>query len=251
MQIYTLQSGPRHGVYNMALDETLLEWARRQPTAVLVARTYTWTLSTLSLGVNQPDKDWPALQAVYPDAACRVRRPTGGRAILHGEDISYSLVSNAPALLAKPLKASFCELSALVTTALTTLGIPLQTDCQASDQAYARSPVCFETRCPTDLRTAGGQKIAGAAQRRRKHGILQHGTVFPPAPLPEAEFASALFDAVSTFYSRPVAPFPLSEIACGLQTLLPHYQNESDRLSMSTREKALTTAGSHFAPASS
>jgi lipoate-protein ligase A len=117
MELYRIDSGFQSGVFNMALDEALLEFVRRDLVPRLIVRTYGWEVPTLSLGVNQAVRDIQFLMDFYGKPSpvqAVVRRPTGGRAILHGEDISYSFITNDPAVLKLNLNDSYCIYAGLV-----------------------------------------------------------------------------------------------------------------------------------------
>ena len=242
----------------MALDEWLLDWVRQLPDLTLVVRTYQWQRPTLSLGVNQPAKDIPRLLLEHPlDTHDWVRRPTGGRAILHGQDIAFSFVCNDPALLKQPLKNSYCQLTGLLKHALNTCAIPLQDSCKEnpgaiSDKSYLRSSLCFETQTPSDVLDAHGQKIAGCAQLRRQGGILQHGSAFISAyNVSETRLAQALWQAASKQYHVPVKSFHLQETDLRtFHALMDAYQREVRSLSQSMVASTATTSGSHSVPAS-
>lgn len=193
--LYVVASGICPGSWHMRIDDLLLSQLCQLETPVLIARTYLWKHPTLTLGVHQPDSDLPVLLARYQDklqaasedmSASVVRRPTGGRAILHDQDISFSFLTNWSGLTRLSLKESYRMLTRLVTDTLTQLEIPLQ---QAEENSayqaegvspnqYVHSAVCFETKTPSDLLTESGQKIAGSAQLRRAGGLLQQGTSF-------------------------------------------------------------------------
>jgi len=257
MRLLGLISGFQSGAYNMALDETLLEWVRQESAPTLVVRTYQWRRPTLSLGVHQPHRDLAALTRLYPtDVYGWVRRPTGGRAILHGEDIAFSFITNDPALLRQSLNNSYCHFSTLLKAALARLNVPLQESGEDSDTAYLRSSLCFETQTPSDLLDARGQKIAGSAQLRRQGGLLQHGSAFVKSyQIDEPTLANALFDATGVFYQQPVTPLQLDTAQLSLLgNLLEAYQREEGPLVKSSDQSSLdnasTTSGSHLEPAS-
>lgn len=181
----------------MALDEALLCEVMTQTEPVFIVRTYRWVCPTLSLGVHQPEKDISGLLERYgkPDI---VRRPTGGRAILHGEDISFAFITNQPELLKLSVNASYCELIQHIKAALIQMNINVADSCEESSHAYTRSAVCFETLTPSDLTLTDGRKIVGSAQCRRAGGMLQHGSIF--ADLPYEAFSSTLFEIVAKHY---------------------------------------------------
>lgn len=272
MQVFGIASGFCDGATNMALDEVLLEAVRSPQTSemlleavqspqtsdawgggpvppILIVRTYCWQEPTLSLGANQAVRDINFLLNFYgQQTPVRqvVRRPTGGRAILHGEDISYSFITNDPAVLRLDLNGSYAIFAGLIQETLTQLDLPVRFSEEASGKAYARSPVCFETHTPSDLLGEGGEKLTGAAQLRRQGGILQHGAAFlKPYGISETEFTAALFAVVAQHYGA-VADFPLSVMASQLAAMEASYRKESAGILAS----ASTTSGSHLVPAS-
>ncbi len=237
----------------MALDEALLEWVRHQPEPVLILRTYRWVVPTLSLGANQKARDIQDLLAADMQGnpiQGLVRRPTGGRAILHGEDISFALITNDPALVKLSLKASYAIFSGLVQAALNQIGVSAQMSESAGTQEYLRSPACFETHTPSDLLGAMGQKIAGSAQLRRAGGILQHGAAFlGPYGVDEPRFFAALCQATTQHYNQPIHCLDDAQ----LEAMLPDLkaiQQAYCKSSVEILESASTTSLSHLLPAS-
>ncbi len=212
IRLIVLDSGSQSGAYNMGLDEQLLEWARSKPPesqkrsdppVVLIVRTYQWEKPTLSLGANQPEKDLPALLKLYQprhsaSALEVVRRPTGGRAILHGEDVSFSFVTNIPFVLKLSLAQSYSLLTDWVQQTLSQCGLEVYSGVTQSEREYLRSAICFETHTPSDLvEKRSGMKVVGSAQLRREGGILQHGAAFlKPFGIQPDSFSQALFSTV-------------------------------------------------------
>jgi lipoate-protein ligase A len=245
-----LNSGARSGAYNMALDDYLLERHRAAPEQPsLIVRTYGWTRPTLSLGLHQRTDDLPLLLRLYGADVDLVRRPTGGRAIRHGEDISFSFVTNEPALLKQPLKQSYCVFIRFIKAALTNLGVEIAEACEQDGRAYTRSPVCFETQTPSDLTDKNGHKLVGSAQARRAGGILQHGAVFlQPYGISHQQFTQALFQAVAAHYGQAsLAEYPAAfESDPVFLALQERYLSEASGILAS----ASTTSGSHLIPAS-
>jgi lipoate-protein ligase A len=250
MQLFGIESGFQSGVYNMALDEALLEWVRLESQPTLIVRTYQWEVPTLSLGVNQAVRDIQTLLAVYgknQQVQNIVRRPTGGRAILHGEDISFSFITNNPSVLKQSLNDSYQTFSELIQQTLQSLNIAVQQSHQAQGKDYLRSPVCFETLTPSDLLADNGQKLAGSAQLRRFGGLLQHGAAFLNAYDIAAEcFSRQLFETTAAYAQSCLNPFPLELIQVQHEQLQTAYLNASTEIWAS----ASTTSGSHLVPAS-
>jgi lipoate-protein ligase A len=168
----------------MAVDEAILEAIGRS-SALPTLRFYGWDPPCLSLGYAQSldDVDLVALEELGWDL---VRRPTGGRAILHADELTYSVIGpqNEPRLSGGVLE-SYCNLSKALLTGLHALNIPaeaVEMD-RASTRESAKTgsqknqnPVCFEVPSNYEI-TLGGKKLIGSAQARRKDGVLQHGTL--------------------------------------------------------------------------
>lgn len=237
----------------MALDEGFLEWVRREAHPTLVLRTYRWETPTLSLGANQKVRDINFLLEFYGHGklvSTVVRRPTGGRAILHGKDISYAFITNEPETLRKSLKDSYAIYAGLTQQAFKGLSIQTDVSESAGNRDYLRSPVCFDTHTPSDLLGADGRKISGSAQLRRSGGLLQHGAAFlEDYGIDEPAFFNALSQAVHEQLKHPVTALALTEAQALLPawpTLRVNYRKSSTEI----WESAPTTSGSHLAPAS-
>jgi lipoyl(octanoyl) transferase len=166
---------PSDGARNMAVDEALLEESaagRSLPTL----RFYAWEPPTLSLGFAQPVAD------VDRDALLRlgwglVRRPTGGRAILHTDELTYSVTApETNPLMQGGVLESYRRISLGLIAGLRLLRVEVQAEAGARGRA-AGNPVCFEIPSQYEI-SAGGKKLIGSAQARRPGGVLQHGA-FP------------------------------------------------------------------------
>jgi lipoate-protein ligase A len=171
-----LKHKPARGAWNMAVDEAILESTvagRSLPTL----RLYAWQPACLSLGHGQPvaDVDMARLSANGWDV---VRRPTGGRAILHTDELTYAVIGpKDEPRLAGDILTSYKRISAALMAALEILGLPVQSSPNtAQEPNSAPDPVCFEVPSNYEI-TAGGKKLVGSAQARRLEGVLQHGTL--------------------------------------------------------------------------
>jgi len=164
------------GADNMALDEALLEAvsARRAPPTL---RLYRWMPACLSLGHAQPadQADSDRLAALGWDL---IRRATGGRAILHTDELTYSITAPIDhPLVTGGVLGSYRLLSQGLLAGLTALGITADTAPeQALSETDRSNPVCFEVPSAHEI-TAGGRKLIGSAQLRRVAGVLQHGSL--------------------------------------------------------------------------
>ena len=158
----------------MAVDEAIL-WAVSSGQAPPTLRLYAWNPPCLSLGYAQSisDVDLDRLEAIGWHV---VRRPTGGRAILHTDELTYSvaLPENHP-LAAGNVVESYRRISTALMAALQNLGLSPRSE-RHDGQHGKNGPVCFETPSHYEI-TADGRKLIGSAQVRRKDGILQHGTL--------------------------------------------------------------------------
>jgi lipoate-protein ligase A len=170
-----LRQPPASGAWNMAVDDALLDAVRRGD-APPTLRLYDWQPPTLSLGLAQPLHDVD-LDALHAQGWGIVRRPTGGRAILHIDELTYSVSgpSDEPRLTGGVLE-SYKRISAALMRALQLLGLRVQQQPSNALPGADAGPVCFEV--PSDYEiTLGGKKLIGSAQARRKGGMLQHGSL--------------------------------------------------------------------------
>ena len=170
-----LQPTPGRGAWNMAVDEALLEAVGRRDSFPTL-RLYAWEPACLSLGYAQPfsDVDLPRLQSRGWDV---VRRPTGGRAVLHTDELTYSIIAplDEPHVAGTVLE-SYHRLAAALVEALRRLSLPVAMQAHAGRQAATANPVCFEVPSTYEI-TVDGKKLIGSAQARRKEGVLQHGSL--------------------------------------------------------------------------
>ncbi len=167
---------PAHGAWNMAVDESILETMPGGGTLPTL-RLYAWDPACLSLGYAQPlsDVDIPRLLARGWEV---VRRPTGGRAVLHTDELTYSVIAplDEPHVVGTVLE-SYRRLAQALVQALNLLSLPVQVNENSSAPPGSNpNPVCFEVPSTYEI-TVGGKKLIGSAQARRKEGVLQHGSL--------------------------------------------------------------------------
>jgi len=184
----------------MALDEALMARARR--TGETVFRVYGWSRPTLSLGRNQ------RAVGVYRDEALAerridvVRRPTGGRALLHHREITYSVT--APCDQAGALLAEYARINALLSSALGTLGVPVDAAGGATRAAQPSAAPCFAEPARGEL-AIGLRKLVGSAQWRDRGALLQHGSILVE------DDQSAIADLMREPVALPTAPATLRD----------------------------------------
>ena len=106
-----------------------------------------------------------------------VRRPTGGRAILHTDELTYSVVGPAEdPILAGSVLESYNRLAKALLRAVQDLDLPVEMKEGVGRVSNAANPVCFEAPSTYEI-TTNGKKLVGSAQARRKDGVLQHGSL--------------------------------------------------------------------------
>ena len=167
---------PSRGTWNMAVDEAILEGVyngKSQPTL----RLYAWQPACLSLGYSQPFSEVDA-DALSNEGWDVVRRPTGGRAILHTNEITYSVIApDTDPRVAGSVLDSYLRLSEALLEALRLLGLSPEANEKTPKKAKGVfNPVCFEVPSNYEI-TVNGKKLIGSAQARRQGGILQHGAL--------------------------------------------------------------------------
>jgi lipoyl(octanoyl) transferase len=169
-----IQHQPRHGASNMAIDEAILYTVSHEQQLPTV-RLYAWQPFCLSLGYGQRVRDADATR-LQKNGWDIVRRPTGGKAILHGDELTYSVALPIQHPLAQgDVVSSYRRISDALLCALQQLGLSPQSEQQAKGNRDLGA-VCFEVPSHYEI-TVDGRKLIGSAQVRRKDGILQHGTL--------------------------------------------------------------------------
>lgn len=163
-----IENQPAEAAYNMAFDEALLESVAALDTPIL--RFYSWTQPAATFGYFQHYKEIAAWTPLRP----LIRRPTGGGLVPHDADWTYSIVI-PPNHDWYELRAadSYRRLHELIAAALNDIGAPVELAAAARKEIPGQ---CFAGPEQYDL-LHHGKKIAGAAQRRNKHGLLIQGSI--------------------------------------------------------------------------
>ena len=176
-----LESGPATGAENMAIDEELLRDARKADT-LPVLRFYSWSPYAVSLGRFQD-----AERSVNADVCRRhgidiVRRITGGRAVLHRDELTYSVIARSDSeLFPNDVLGTYKVIAAGLLAGLHELGIPAEMVSRSSRHAGmvksgTQEPSCFSSPSWYEI-LVHGRKIVGSAQRRVGGVFLQHGSI--------------------------------------------------------------------------
>ena len=247
-----LLAAPRSGAENMARDTALQ--ARAARTGETVFSIYSWARPTLSFGRHQPAAGLYDIEKIRAANVDVVRRPTGGRAILHDREVTYSVT--APATEAEPLRATYDRINRILLDGLARLGVIAEPASTAERAPAPSTRPCFETPGQGEL-VASGNKLVGSAQWRDDGALLQHGSILVdddqsslplfaaaadganlpvsrPATLNTllgrspavAEVASAMFGAVRSLEDEGATELAEEEIHEEMMSRIPHFLDE-------------------------
>ena len=160
----------------MAVDEAILE-AVEGGKSPATLRLYAWEPACLSLGYAQSYDDVDEDRVVERGWDV-VRRLTGGRAILHSDELTYAVIATTEdPRMAGDIPQSYRRLSKALLQGLRNLGLRVETESIGSNSNLEQNgPICFEVPSNNEI-VAGGKKLIGSAQARRKNAALQHGTL--------------------------------------------------------------------------
>lgn len=236
---------------NMALDEALL--ARARLTGEHVLRVYQWEGPSLSLGRNQRAKGSYDLHRAAEAGITIVRRITGGRALLHHREITYSVTG--PASASGSLRESYAWINRLLLDGLSRLGVMASVAERGTRAAVPDATPCFEVPSAGEL-VVEGRKLVGSAQWRDAGAMLQHGSILveddqalaaslllmpmpaPPRPatlhevmgrMPDAEEVfDALGTALQSRIGRAAVPLRVDDgLAASVATLRERYRSDA------------------------
>lgn len=176
-----IDSGNGSAAFNMALDEALLNWQSKGEIPPVI-RFYGWNPATLSIGYFQKAEKEIDLAAIKNQGLGFVRRPTGGRGVLHEHELTYSvIVSESHPKMPKTVTEAYRVISEGILKGFHQLGleayfaVPKSTE-ERQALKSPHSAVCFDAPSWYEL-VVEGRKVAGSAQTRQKGVILQHGSI--------------------------------------------------------------------------
>jgi lipoate-protein ligase A len=222
------RDGAADGVTNMATDAALLATVQ---TEQLVWRWYAWAIPTISFGRHEATAGRFHADQVRAAGLDAVRRPTGGRALLHAREITYSVT--CPLRAAIGWRVAYDAINRVLLATLQAVGVPAALSGPAPAMA-PDGPICFEAPAEGEIVVAG-RKLVGSAVWRQGHGYLQHGSILlhddqpclaeaavrplPPAPpaaalaqIAPAVTAECLADALERVLGR--AEHPAGPVTC-------------------------------------
>jgi lipoate---protein ligase len=198
------------GDVQMAIDRWLLEQhqsGKLPPTL----RFYTWSPPAISLGYHQ--RQYPELWqnlSWQGEKLNLVRRPTGGRAVLHQGDLTYAVITSKMSGSRLEIYAKICE---FLIQGWRSLGVELHYG--TAGRGYIHNPNCFGTATGADLVLSDGTKLIGSAQLRRGEVILQHGSI---RLQPNIELFTQVFGEESATPVQLPANLDLNQIITALTT---------------------------------
>ena len=235
----------------MARDSVLQARAARNGETVF--SIYSWSRPTLSFGRNQPAAGVYSLEKIRAAGIDVVRRPTGGRAILHHREVTYSV---AAPIDAASLRETYSRINRILQVGLSRLGVLVEAVPRSHHTPTPGVRSCFETPSEGEL-VARGAKLVGSAQWRENGALLQHGSILvdddqsslpelsasvPPVngslPTPAtlhallgrppgaAEVANAMFDAVRSLEDAAATEIVEDDVRAEALNLVPHFLDE-------------------------
>ena len=168
-----IDTGENCGAYNMGVDQVLAADAAQGP----VLRFYGWNPPAISCGWNQQPEREADVEACRELGIDVVRRPTGGRAVLHWEELTYSVACTADVLVAGGgIEATHRKIGACLAEGLRLFGAPVELERAGRCGGVSRSGPCFGSTARWELKCQQ-RKLVGSAQRRYGRRLLQHGSI--------------------------------------------------------------------------
>lgn len=219
-----IDTGPGAAPLNMAIDEAIAEFAR-DGRALPTLRFYGWESPSVSIGAFQKATDIN-LRHCKGHGISVVRRPTGGRAILHGEELTYSFSSGNKKPFSNNLLETYYLLSTAFQKAFNKIGLHTTIKLNREHgRGTARSPLCFRSTSYGEIVFEGG-KIIGSAQKRWNNGFLQQGSI--PYIIDKENIGNVFFTDAPDMPGNP----------SGLRLMLPDFrpQHLKDAIMLSFEE---------------
>lgn len=181
-----LNTGIQHAAMNMAIDEAVLTH-HLQGEAPPTLRVFRWLRPSISLGRFQSIEREILRDSCEQQGVALVRRPTGGRAVYHRDEFTYSIVIGKRCGVPAGVVAAYAYLAQGLLAALNLLGVRAE----LSDERVSKHPsaACFASSTQADL-TSGGFKLVGSAQVWKDDALLQQGSL--PLDDRSAEFFNML-----------------------------------------------------------
>jgi lipoyl(octanoyl) transferase len=171
-KVILIRSAPQDAVTNMAIDDAMLRAAAERGTKFV--RLYQWDRPSVSFGRNERCAGLYSAQRCEAAGVPAVRRPTGGRALLHARELTYSVA--APNTPGHTLRSDYDAINRMLLAALQSLGVAAELSRPATRTALPDGSPCFDSPSAGEI-VVLGQKLVGSAQHRNAHAFLQHGSL--------------------------------------------------------------------------
>src|SRR5712691_2682386 len=174
-----ITDGALDGATNMAIDAALLDEVDSSAETRTIVRFYRWRQPTISLGRNQKIEKAVDVEYCKANGIDIVYRPTGGRAVLHDDELTYAVISNDSSCFGDTIYGNYKRVSEALCLGYKSLGVAavLAPDTRKPDiSPDAGDPPCFLSPSRYEL-MVDGRKIVGSAQRRVRSAFLQHGSM--------------------------------------------------------------------------
>jgi lipoate---protein ligase len=217
------------GQIQMSIDRWLLE-QHTSGQILPTLRFYTWSNPTISLGYHQRHypEHWQSL--IWQDLPVNlVKRPTGGRGVLHQGDLTYALIGSG--FVGKRVEV-YQQICQFLIDGWRSIGIDLKYG--DAGTGYIHNPNCFGTATSADLVCADGYKLIGSAQLIKSGAILQHGSM---RLNPDLELFKQVFDEIITHPPTSILPLTNVQIINALTTSAQrHFQVKFEIEPLSDRE---------------
>ncbi len=163
----------------MAIDASMLDEVEHSPDPRTIVRFYRWHRPAISLGRNQKIENAVDAEYCLANGIDIVQRPTGGRAVLHDDELTYAVASNDASLFGNSIYGNYKRVSEALCLGYNRLGVSaiLAPDTRKlAAMPDGADPPCFLSPSRYEL-TVHGRKIVGSAQRRIRQSFLQHGSM--------------------------------------------------------------------------
>ncbi len=166
---------PADGRWNMAVDEALLESVSSGASGPVV-RLYGFEPATLSVGRFQPTAGAIDFDRLVADGLLFVRRPSGGQAVLHAEELTYAVILGKHHLVPFGKRQVYRFAAPLLLASLAALGLKEAVSSPAQ-RGNPMNPDCFASTGEYEIDTRTGRKLVGSAQMITRTAVLQHGSI--------------------------------------------------------------------------
>jgi lipoate-protein ligase A len=171
--------GALDGATNMAIDAGLLQEVDSSVAPRTIVRFYQWDRPTLSLGRHQKIDMAVDVGFCEANGIAVVHRPTGGRAVLHDDELTYAVISNDASCFGDTIYGNYKRVSEALCLGFHRLGVPAVLAPETRKPNHGEDDLdlpCFVSPSRYEL-TVDGRKIVGSAQRRVRKTFLQHGSM--------------------------------------------------------------------------